>query len=434
MLPGTTSRNRYRTRAIISAAVLCLALLLPGLGFGEGFTRVSVPIPVEIDGQPTHCQLYFKLEMKNYNVPLDKFAAAPMDKPEAMFATAVEALRSADTTKFASVWTSPDEMKGRGGVTVKMTDESVAGWMKLARSNFDFDHLTVVAEVLLGPDSMFVFDAATKGGIQRYALYVGLDQKDRVRLSAVGSNTPLELMVLNSFVAAKTSPDEYKPLSNINLRYQYPIPLAGKMDSGAHPVFFEFDGSPIDFPLINEKVKPPTPLLEFLRGATLAFDGGKYDVYAGDFTPISQERVKPWLAEMARRKQELEKEKLGQEKQPAPPAVPPAVPPAPPTKTVLSPLVQPYVKFVLNAEPIFLVFQAAGPGSNWKSANLTFTYLLHQGGEYKIANFAFSNTLDDFLQDPALFDKRVLKPPPLKPGAPKVKAVPVPSKPAAVKH
>lgn len=415
---------------MVPAAVLCLALLVPISVFGEGFARVSLPIPVEIEGQPMHCQLYFKLEMKNYNLPFDKFAAGPMDKPETMFATAVEALRSADATKFASVWTSPDEMKGHGGVTVKMADESAAGWMKLARSNFDFDHLTVVAEVLLGPDSMFVFDAATKGGIQRYALYVGLDQKDRVRLSAVGSNTPLELMVLNSFIAARTSPDEFKPLSNINLRYQYPIPLAGKMDSGAHPVFFEFDGSPIDFPLINEKVKPPTPLLEFLRGATLAFDGGKYDVYAGDFTPNSQERAKPWLADMARRKQEeLEKEKLGQEKQP-----PPAVPPATQTKTVLSPLVQPYVKFVLNAEPIFLVFQAAGPGSNWKPANLTVTYLLHQDGEYKIANFAFSNTLDDFLQDPALFDKRVLKPPPLTPGAPKAKAVPVPVKPAAVKH
>lgn len=414
------------------ALVLCFALLVPGMGFGEGFTRLSVPIAVEIEGQPVHCQLYFKLEMKSYNVPFDKFAAGPMDKAETMFATAVEALRKDDTAKFASVWTSPDDMKSRGGVGIKMGDQSVANWMKLAKSNFDFDRLTVVAEILLGPDSMFVFDSNTNGGIQRYALYVGPDGKDQIRLSAVGSNTPLELLVLNSFVAARTSPDEYAPLPNINLRYQYPIPLAGKIDSGAHPVFLEFDGSPVDFPLTDEKVAPPTPLLAFLRNSTLAYEQDKNDVYASDFTSQSQERVKPWLAETERRKQEkLKQEKLKPETEPAPQ---PAVPAATKPKAEEPRSVQTYVKFVLNADPIFLVFRTLGPGSAWMPANLTYSYILRQGSDYKIANFAYSNTLDDFLQDPKLFDKRVLKPAPLKPGTPNSKVVPAPAKPAVVKH
>jgi len=323
-------------------------------------------------------------------------------------------------------------MKGRGGATVKMTDESVSNWMKLAKSNFDFDHLTVVAEVLLGPDSMFVFDSDTKGGIQRYALYVGLDQKNRERLSAVGSNTPLELLVLNSFVAARTSPDEYKPLPNINLRYQYPIPVSGKMDSGAHPIFLEFDGSPVDFPLTDEKVTPPTPLLAFLRNATLAYERNKNDVYASDFTSQSQQRVKPWLAETERLKQEkLKQEKLKQEPQPAaqPTVASPTKPQAEESRSTQS-----YVKFTLNADPIFLVFQTFAPGSAWRPANLTYSYILRQGSDYKIANFAYSNTLDDFLQDPALFDKRILKPAPQKPGPPKAKVTPASAKPATVKH
>jgi hypothetical protein len=435
-----------RGSSAVLMAVVCLALLAPGLGLGEGFTRVSVPVPVEVDGQRMHCKLYLKVEMKSYNLPFDKFAAAPMDKAQSMFATAVDAIRKQDEAKFASVWTSPDEMKGRSEVTVKMSDESVGNWIKVARSNFDFDRLTVVAEVLVGPDSMFIFDSPSKAGVQRYALFVGSDQKDRVRLSAVSSATPVDLMVLNAFVAAKTDPDQYKPSPNINLRYQYSIPLAGKLDSGPHPVFLEFDGQPMDFPLSDEKSKAlaPTPVLEVLKNATLAYQSGKNDVYTSSFTPKSQEKVKQWLAATEVRKQQrLEQEKLEEEKHkqttPPPAAVPSTAKPATGKPATTKPETAPpvpstNVKFVLSADPVFLVFQAPNAGSKWMPGNLTYSYMLRQGSDYKIANFAYSTTLDDFLQDPSLFDKNVLKPAPSKPGTDaKAKAVPTPAKPTAVK-
>lgn len=411
----------------VPMVVLCFALLAPGLGFGQGFKRVSLPIPVEIEGRPTHCQLYLKVEMKDYNVDFEKFAAGPLDKVQTIFATGVNALRKNDVTKFASVWSSPDQMKGRSDLTIKMVDESPAAWLNLARSNFDFNHLTVVAEVLLGPQTVFVFDSTTSAGVHRYALYVGPDKKDQVRLSAVGSNTPLALMVLNSFVEARTSPDEYKPLTSLNLRYQYPIPLAGKVDAGDHPVFFEFDGTPMDFPLTDEKVKAPTPLLSFYRTATEAFDSSKYDVYAGDFTEQSQERLRPWLASRLKQEEDkLKQQKLKQGDQ---------APAARPTKPVaVSPAIVPHVKFVLNAEPVFLIFSAAGVGSGWKPSSLSYTYVLHEGSDYKLANFSYSNTLDDFLQDPLLFNKNILKPAPVKLGTAKPKPAAAVKVPAPAKH
>ena len=78
----------------------------------------AFPIPVELDGQPTHCRLYLKLETKSYNVPFEKFAAGPMDNAQTMFATAVDAIRKDDAAKFASVWTSPDQMKRPSRVSV----------------------------------------------------------------------------------------------------------------------------------------------------------------------------------------------------------------------------------------------------------------------------------------------------------------------------
>jgi hypothetical protein len=375
----------------------CLLVVAPGIVLGQEFGGVSVPIPVELDGQPTHCRLYLKLETKSYNVPFEKFAAGPMDNAQTMFATAVDAIRKDDAAKFASVWTSPDQMKRRSQVTVALADNSTGSWIKVARSNFDFDKLTVVAEVLVGSETIFIWDAPTRAGIQRNAFYIGLDQKNQLRLSAVSSNSPVEPLILNAFVAARTDPAVYKPISNINVDYQYPIPLAGPGDAGAHPAFFEFDGAPMDFPIGDEKIKAPTPLLEFLRNAAFAIRSGKDKSFASDFTPRSRETISQWLAATEKREQAKQRSQA-------------SASPASNYETAgLISAMMANVKFVLNADPIFLVFQARGSGDKWTPQALSYSYVLREGGTYKIANFSSMNTLDDFLQNPAVFDKHILK-------------------------
>jgi hypothetical protein len=379
----------------------CLLVVAPGIVSGQEFGGVSVPLPVEIDGQPTHCRLYLKFETKSYNVPFEKFAAAPMDSAQTMFATAVDAIRKNDAAKFASVWTSPDQMKRTSQVTVSLADNSTANWLQVARSMFDFDKLTVVAEVLAGSETIFIWDAPTKAGIRRNAFYIGLDQKNQLRLSAVSSNSPVEPLILNAFVAARTDPAVYKPISNINVDYRYPIPMAGPGDAGAHPVFFEFDGAPMDFPIGDEKIKAPTPLLEFLRNAAFAIRSGKDKSFASDFTPRSRQTISQWLAAIEKREQAKQRSQAG---------------PSPASNYETAGLISTMmanVKFVLNADPVFLVFQAPGSGDKWTPQALSYSYVLRAGGTYKIANFSSMNTLDDFLQNPA-FDKNILKQTPRK--------------------
>jgi hypothetical protein len=256
--------------------------------------------------------------------------------------------------------------------------------------------ITVVAEVRVGAETMFIWDAPTEAGPRRRtAFYVGADQKNQTRLSIVSSAATVQELALNAFEAARTDPAAYKPLPNVHLRYQYPIPLSGKADSSAHSVLFEFDGAAIDFPLGDEKVKPPTPMLEFFRNATLAYESGNNDLYASSFTLKSQARLRPWLASMEKRRAQIKQQFGGLLR------------------------VQPEnVKFVLSADPVYLVFEAPSAGSDWRTENLSYSYILHEGGGYKIANFSYLTDLDDFLHDPALFDRRILKPAPPKPGTP----------------
>jgi hypothetical protein len=371
-------RARFSKVVLAAQVLLFLALLVaPTCAFAEGYSRVSLPIPVEIDGRPVHCPLYFKLEVKSDNVTFDRFAASQTNGAPTMFVTAVQALRKGDAAKFASVWTAPNQMKISGRVSIALADNSAGSWMKVARSYLDFDRLTVVAEAHAGSDTMFVVDSPMKAGpTVRTAFYVGPDKNDQTRLSAVSSATPVLALVLDAFRAAQTDPLAFKPLANINLRYQYPIPLAGGTKPGGHPVFFEFDGSPTDFPVSDENVKAPTALLAFVRNENIARQTGENDLYASSFTPKSQEQVRRWLA-------------------------------SPGAK--LLPVSAGNVKFVLNAEPVFLVFSAPAAGSAWKPENLTYAYVVHEGGAYKLANFSYSTTFDDFLQDSSSFDERILK-------------------------
>ena len=222
-----TKWERSRRGTTLALAVVVLAAL-PQTLFGQGFSRLSIPVPVDIDGQSTRSTMYLKAEMKIINQPFDQFAAGGADKAGAIFVKAVQAVRKNDVAAFSSVWSSPDEMKSIGqSKFVKLSDNSPDGWMKLIRSMFDFDKLTVVAEIPTGPDTMFIWDSQTKSGVLRRTFYVGPDQKGRTRLSAPGDDKPIQILFLNAFDAARTEPESYRPLPNINLRYQYPIPLDG---------------------------------------------------------------------------------------------------------------------------------------------------------------------------------------------------------------
>ncbi|HEY3777768.1 MAG TPA: hypothetical protein VGL35_06895 [Rhizomicrobium sp.] len=394
-----TSRRSVKTSLFAMLAAALLAAV-PGRVFAQKFASVSLPIPVQIDSRQVRCPLYLKLELKRYGTSFDKFSAGPLDKARAMFVTVVQAIRKRDAAEFASVWTSPDQMKRLSrSTTVSLVENSAGNWMDMARSNFDFGHLTVVAEVLVGSETMFVWEAPTNSGTRRDAFYVGSDEKNRTRVSVVSSNAPVLALIETAFdEAGMPNGRAYEALPNIHLAYHYPIPLAGKGNPGSHPVYLEFDGSPMDFPVGDARVKPPTPLLAFMRKAALDLRSGNADAFSGNFTPRGRELVKQWLAEIARRNQATRLQR-------------PAAGRNPETAGMRS-VLESNVKFVLNAAPVFLVFQATAPGNSWKPDSLTYSYVVRERGTYRIANFSASDDLDDFLQNPALFDKTVLKSPP----------------------
>ena len=164
--------------------------------------------------------------------------------------------------------------------------------------------------------------------------------------------------------------------------------------TGAHPVFLEFDGSPMDFPLGDEKDKASHSVAGILQERIARpSERARMKYTPAVSLPRVRTKVREWLASMKSRRKPT--------KQP------------PQTSSLLG-----SVKFVLNADPVFLVFEAPTPGNGWTSENLTYSYVLHERSAYKIANFSYVTELDDFLQDPKFFDKQFLKAAPTRPRIP----------------
>jgi hypothetical protein len=233
------------------------------------------------------------------------------------------------------------------------------------------------------------------------AFYVGPDRKNQPRLSAVSSNVPVLALIKSAFDAgAMPGGQAYEPKPNVNLPYQVAIPLAGKGGGDAHAVYFEFAGSPMDFPVGDARAKPPSPVLQVLRNAAHALRKGKIGTFASYYTPRSGQIIKQWLMGMKQRAQGAVR-----------PGISSTSGAIPGTAGTISGL-EANVKFVLDAAPVFLVFQSAAPGDKWAPESLSYSYVVEDAGSYKIANFSASDDLDEFLQDPALFDKNVLKSPP----------------------
>ena len=174
---------------------------------------------------------------------------------------------------------------------------------------------------------------------------------------------------------------EYTPAKDLKVKFHSVLSLAGKQTPGAHPVAFVFDGTAMNFSVFDTAEAPPSPLLEFYRSAYLALKKRSFDDYVSKFTPESQRQVKTWTQNLS----------------------------AANAADYFNALVQArYVKFVLDADPIFLVFYSGDKTDKWTAGSLHCEYVVRDPASkgYKLANFAFTSSLDDILGNPELFNQQ----------------------------
>jgi hypothetical protein len=351
----------------------------------EGFRTRSFAIPINVEGEHIRSSLFLKLEIKYYNIPLAEFASAPLDDRERAFFQLADGIRKKNYGQVEQLLRSASKEKVESERILDTKDESIQKTVDLYWSAFGgFENIQVVCQVLVGAKSLFVWEART-GKVQMrrgFAVWDGHDKKPMA--TEVTMNTPIDLLIVNMLEHAAKHPESYKPLTDLVRRYEYPLPVDRSANPGPHSVFLQFNGEPFNFNVFDEKTIAPNEVINLYRNAYLDFRNNSIDQFMKLHTPKSQAKLRDWYSTMS----------IGTFKQ-----------------YMLTVTRGRYVKFLINADPVYIVFYSPDASDQWKPGTLSYQYIVRkkESPELKIANVFYESFLDDVLKSNELFDQGVFR-------------------------
>jgi hypothetical protein len=215
----------------------------------------------------------------------------------------------------------------------------------------------LIRQVRIGQRYLFVFGTTIGGGWGRAGLEFLEDKTRKLRGRFVAD--PAELLIVQSIGA---------PVGDLKLPYEHPV-----ADTG---LSLQFKGEPYNFDVFDESKPAPNRVLEFYRTAWLAARRQQWDRFIGYHT--------------ARGRRFLEKERLENKDRFA-------------SEWATLARVR-YVKFVVNADPIYLIYYSLQASNDWRPGTLRCEYVVRDTGSqgYRLTSIRF-------LDDTRLFDQAVFK-------------------------
>ena len=378
-------------RRMWMAMAACLAILA-GRATAQQFSVRNFPVPISIDGERTRSGIFLQFEMKDYGVPFSKFSASQLDPREAVFAELVRGIQRNDPKAVGKVLMPPHPPKvnpnEKGGVISappETPEQMATGTTSVYRAAFgNFENIDVIAQVLVGSKSLFVWDAKMPGRPRRRAFAVEPEGPTRLVAREVTSSAPVDALILSILEEGVKNPAAYAAVADPHLRYRQPLAIEGK-NKTAHEVALLFNGTPVDFDAFAEK--PPTdPLLLFYWNVFTAFKAHKQDEFLAGHSAKSQAKLQQWWKTFNKDAEDA---------------------------YYMTTVKGRWVKFVMDADPVYILFYSQSKGKDWIVGSLNYQYVVKsaQTQRYLISNVLSEGFFDDVIGKNNLFDQRVLKPP-----------------------
>lgn len=373
-------------RLFLIPVLFAVALCATAAEAPEGFVTLSYPLAVNVESEYVPTAMHLKFDIKRYDASFDAFAARTLDAREAKFAQWMKAVRSRDYARAQSLYAAPRPVQA--SVDKSAEHSRVQAIPRTPKSVVDMYHagfggmrdITVVAQILAGSKSLFVWEA--RGGESNVRRAFSVDQQ--LAVSEVTMSTPVELMIVNNIMdRAARDPNVDRGVPGFEAQYEFAFPLDGPWTPGPHPVVIQFSGKPVDIPFYGEGAAPDA-VSALYRNAFGELRERNVEKFLAHFTARSRTRWQRWY-------EALSPEAFNQYH---------AAATAPRS-----------IKFILDASPLLLVFH--GDAGNWTAGSLRYDYVVKSPdtGALKFANVAFSGFFDDVLGSPSLFDQNVLRPP-----------------------
>lgn len=326
-------------------------------------TVESLPIAVNIEGRKIRASMYLDVPVERYGAAsVEALRAADLDPVEQSYLGLLEGVRSDDASKARRSLI--------GGEAEGATQR-----VELFRTAFGgFEAMRSIARLDLGEEQLFVWDWPSPRGLVRRGFVFDVASR---RGELATSNEPLATLLVDIFQSQAEDPAAFEPVSDIDTRYAHRLPLGG-----AAEVYWRFDGEVVDFSLPSDAEPPAIPALVALHRAHARLAAGDVDAYLAAHTPTSRAKLAGWIEKM---------------------------PPEEFAGFQATTLLPKRVRFVLDADPVHLVFYHYDLGDAAAQApKLSWLYVYHDpaSGEYLLANAYREAFLDDFLKDESLLPRQ----------------------------
>lgn len=361
-----------------------------GQAVAQEFTVRNFPLPISIDGEHIRSNIFLQFEMKNYGTAFSKFAAAKLDPREAMFADLVRGIQGNNPKSIEKFFMPPRPRKAnpddKSGVisTPPMTPAQAAvDVVNVYRAAFgNFENINIIAQVLVGSRSLFIWDANIPGRPRRRAFAIESEGQPARLVAREVVGSPVDTLILSIFEDGVKDPAAYAAVADPHLHYRQPLAIEGK-NKTAHEVAVLFNGEPMDFDAYGE-TPVSNPLLAFYRKVFTAFKAHKQDEFLEGHSAKSQTKLKAWWKTFNKDAE---------------------------AGYYATMLTGRWVKFVMDGDPVYLVFYSPNKGNTWTPGSLSYQYVVKnpQTQQYLISNVMSEGFFDDVMGKNDLFDQRVMK-------------------------
>lgn len=344
------------------------------LAYGQARTGVF-SLPLDIERSWIQSSLLISVKYQNIGQSLSALAAnANLRGDIQVLVRGLSAIRDKNYARAATVIDLAGFNKevGGSGVAVQVSPEQLVDIFNSALGGLR--QADVLVQLDMGDHSLFIVDphAGTKHRATGFVVDSVGDQR-KVRL--LTSKYPLENLLVERYTRWLVNPASLAERQPAGMA-SYRVPSAGS------PVTLHFSGQAANVDVFSEADNTQLmPVLRFYRQAMLAFKAKNFDQYFRAHSTLSAEKLRKALEPGART--EVFHAVTSQSR---------------------------FVKFVMDLDPVYLIFFSPDAGDKWRSSSLDYEYVLRvSGGEYRIVNKFFSSIQDELWRNPKLFDFEVLK-------------------------
>jgi hypothetical protein len=349
--------------------LLCLAALLCGES-----RLYKLPVTVNVEGSYIRTDLRMGIEMELFEESFETFRKRPLDAKGQAFASLVESIRANRPADLARVFlakpktpspvSNPSSVKLASPAAIMERSDAPNAVVGMYRNVFnDFADLIVIGRVSLGDHDLYLWQTPA-GKMKQFRGFLVVDEGFGPRVAEMSMEFPVETFLLNS-------------LANLNERslasFAHTADAATvnllRLNLGKTSAFLEFTGQALTLDAYSGELQ--TEPLRTYGDAWTAFRKKDFPKFLSSMSPASRERLSKFLATVGAEGVEAFYLKASGPR---------------------------FVRFVIQADPLFLVFVAPTDANQWPPGALQFDYVFRNGSRFELVNATLRTFLDDILR------------------------------------